>query len=149
MSKITTTLNIRWADIDANRHLRHSVYYDLAAAARTRFLNDQGLTSQKLEEFQLGPILFREEAIFRREIKLEDKITLDIFLVKATADFSRWALRHHFIKEDGTIATILNVEGAWMDLVKRKLAAPNEFIRTIFEEYPKSDDFQLIIPTSK
>lgn len=145
MSKITTTLDIRWADIDANRHLRHSVYYDLAAAARTRFLNNQGLTSEKFEEFQLGPILFREEAIFRREIKLEDKITLDIFLVKATEDFSRWALRHHFLKEDGTIATVLNIEGAWMDLVKRKLAAPNEFVRSIFERYPRAEDFEWMV----
>lgn len=149
MTKLTTAIHIRWADIDANRHLRHSVYYDFAAAARMQFLKDRGLTSEKLEEFQLGPILFREEAIFRREVKLEDQITLDIHLVKATEDFSRWGLRHHFIKGDGSVATILNVDGAWMDLVKRKLAQPNDFIRSIFSSFPKSEDFQTIVPSGK
>lgn len=142
MTKLTTPIHIRWADIDANRHLRHSVYYDFAAAARMQFLKDSGLTSERLEEFQMGPILFREEAIFRREIKLEDRITLDIHLIKATEDFGRWGLRHHFIKADGTVATILNVEGAWMDLIKRKLTIPNEFIKGIFDGFPKSEDFE-------
>ncbi len=149
MTKLTTSLHIRWADIDANRHLRHSVYYDFAAAARMQFLHAQGLTSEKLEQFQIGPILFREEAIFRREIKLEDQITLDIFLMKATQDFGRWGLRHHFTKADGTVATILNVEGAWIDLVKRKLAMPNEEVQQIFASFPKAEDFQWMVPAAK
>jgi acyl-CoA thioester hydrolase len=144
MSKLTAPIHIRWADIDANRHLRHSVYYDFAAAARMQFLKDGGLTTEKLEEFQIGPILFREEAIFRREIKLEDQIVLDIHLVKASEDFGRWGLRHHFLKPDGTVATILNVEGAWIDLLKRKLTLPNSFIKSIFESFPKSEDFEWI-----
>ena len=149
MTKLSTTLHIRWADIDANRHLRHSVYYDFAAAARMQFLHLQGLTSAKLEAFQIGPVLFREEAIFRREIKLEDQITLDIFLIKASEDFGRWGLRHHFTKAEGTLATILNVEGAWIDLAKRKLAVPNEEVQKIFAAFPKSEDFQWIVPTAK
>lgn len=137
-------LTIRWADIDANRHLRHSVYYDFAAAMRMNMLNGLGLTSAKLEELQVGPILFREEAVFRREIKLEDNVRLDVHLLKSTEDYSRWALRHHFIKGDGTVATILNVEGAWMDLVKRNLTTPDEFIQSIFAQFPKSPEFELI-----
>lgn len=149
MSSLKTKLHIRWADIDANRHLRHSVYYDLAAAARTRALQDMGLTTDKLEEFQIGPILFREEALFKREIRLDDEIELEIHLLKASDDFGRWGLRHHFVKADGTIATVLTVEGAWMDLVKRKLAIPNEYIQDIFRQFPKSPDFQRIVPTQK
>ena len=42
------------------------------------FFSENGLSTQKLEELQIGPISFREEAIFRREIRLEDKITVDV-----------------------------------------------------------------------
>jgi acyl-CoA thioester hydrolase len=149
MSTFSMPIHIRWADIDANRHLRHSVYYDFAAAARMNLLSERGLTTSKLEELGLGPILFREEAIFRREILLEDKITITVELHKSTEDYSRWSLRHTFLKEDGSLATTLNIDGAWIDLRARKLAKPGEFIQQIFSEFPKSADFEWIVPTKK
>ena len=144
MQTFSRAIQIRWSDMDANRHLRHSAYYDYGAAMRMMVLSEEGLTLKKLEEFEVGPILFREEAIFKREIRLDDAITLDVALVKSTPDFSRWSLRHHFIKADGSIAAILNIDGAWMDLIKRKLAVPHELIQTIFAKFPKTSDYQLI-----
>lgn len=149
MSVFSMPLHLRWADIDANRHLRHSVYYDFAAAARMKLLSDRGLTSAKFEAYNVGPILFREEAVFRREIHLEDKITLTIEMFKAAEDFSRWSLRHAFLKEDGTLATTLTIDGAWMDLTLRKLTKPNEFISKIFNEFPRAEDFEWIRSVKK
>jgi acyl-CoA thioester hydrolase len=149
MQQISVPVQIRWADIDANRHLRHSVYYDYGAATRMQVLSERGLTTKKLEEFGMGPVLFREEAIFKREVVFEDKLSLTIELVKTTPDFGRWSLRHHFMKGDGTLAAILNLDGAWIDLTKRKLAAPNDFIKNVFNEFPKSVDFQFITPEKK
>jgi acyl-CoA thioester hydrolase len=149
MKKLFQTIQIRWADIDANRHLRHSVYYDYGAAMRMNVLSAQGLTTKKLEEFMIGPVLFREEAIFKREIVFEDEITLSLELVKTTEDYGRWSLRHQFTKADGTLAAILNLDGAWIDLTKRKLAIPNEFVRNIFENFPKAEDFEMIVREQK
>ena len=149
MSTFSMPLSIRWADIDANRHLRHSVYYDFAAAARMKLLSDRGLTTKKFEEFHMGPILFREEAVFRKEILLEDQITITVELYKTNEDYSRWSLRHTFLKEDGSLATTLNIDGAWIDLNLRKLAKPNDFIKKIFSEFPKSADFELIPTIAK
>lgn len=138
------TVQIRWADIDANRHLRHSVYYDYGASMRMNALTSHGLSMKKLEELGLGPVLFREEAIFKREIMFEDIITIDVEVVRARQDFARWSLRHNFTKADGTVAAIINIDGAWIDLAKRKLAVPGEFITHVFEQFPKSQDFQLL-----
>jgi len=149
MHSFSMPISIRWADIDANRHLRHSVYYDFGAAARMKLLSERGLTTKKLEELHIGPVLFREEAIFRREILLEDQITITVELYKCTEDFSRWSLRHVFLKEDGTVATTLSIDGAWIDMNLRKLAKPNEFIQKIFAEFPKSKDFEWITPPAK
>lgn len=144
MSKFTQTLQVRWSDIDANRHLRHSVYYDCAASLRMTLLSERGLTTKKLEELMIGPVLFREEAVFRREFLFEDTIMLDVELKKATADFSRWTLQHHFTKADGTLCCTLTVDGAWIDMTKRKLAVPNEYVQEIFKNFPKASDFELI-----
>ena len=149
MSTFSMPISIRWADIDANRHMRHSVYYDFGATARMKLLSERGLTTKKFEEFHMGPILFREEAIFRREILLEDQITITVELYKATEDYSRWSLRHQFLKEDGSLATTLSIDGAWIDLNLRKLAKPNDFITKIFSEFPKSADFEFIPATVK
>ena len=149
MAKYSKTIQIRWADIDQNRHLRHSVYYDFGALVRIAFLSEQGLTTKKLEELSIGPILFREEAIFRREIKLEDKVTVDIELIKMNQDFSRWSLRHHFVKEDGTLAAIVSMEGAWIDLKSRKLTIPGAFVQSVFDSLPKSDHLKMELRTEE
>lgn len=144
MLKFSLPIQVRWSDIDQNRHLRHSVYYDYGATVRTSCFSQHGLTSLKFEELHMGPILFREEAIFKREIKFEDQVTVDMELTKATRDFARWSIRHHFYKADGTLSTILNMDGAWIDIGKRKLTVPDEFIQNIFNDFPKSEDFQWV-----
>jgi acyl-CoA thioester hydrolase len=148
-NQIIYDLQIRWADIDANRHLRHSVYYDYGASMRMKALSDRGLTIKKFEEFGIGPILFREEAIFKKEIVFEDRLRITIELVKATEDYGRWSLRHNFIKDEDTVAAILNIDGAFIDLQKRKLAPANDFIKEVFEYFPKSHDFEFVVPQKK
>jgi acyl-CoA thioester hydrolase len=149
MQKFSLPIQVRWSDIDQNRHLRHSAYYDYGATVRIACFSEHGLTNLKFEELHIGPILFREEAIFKREIKFEDKITVDMTVTKATSDYSRWSIRHHFFKDDGTLCAVLNLDGAWIDIVKRKLAVPDEFILSIFQDFPKADDFEPIPITKK
>jgi acyl-CoA thioester hydrolase len=145
MSNYAMPVQIRWADIDQNRHLRHSVYYDYGAMMRMHVLQSNGLTTQKLEELKVGPILFREEAIFKREIKLEDHITINVELLKSTENYARWSLRHHFLKADNSLAAIVTIDGAWMDLEKRKLAVPDDFVRGVFAQFPRSSEFEWTI----
>ena len=149
MKDFRLPISIRWADIDANRHLRHSAYYDFAAAMRMTLLIERGLTSSRLEELQVGPILFREEAIFKREILLEDTLTIDVQVAKSTQDFSRITFRHHIIKGDGTVAAIITVDVAWIDLIRRKLTNPPDLVRAIFDEFPKAEDFQWTLQVKK
>lgn len=144
MQKFSIPIQIRWSDIDQNRHLRHSVYYDYGAMARIEFLNNHGLTSAKFEELHMGPILFREEAIFKREIKFGDSVEVNVTLIKATQDYARWSMRHQFLKPDGTLAAIINIDGAWINIVERKLSVPTPFIQNIFNDLPKSEEFEWV-----
>lgn len=149
MDPFSLPVQIRWSDIDQNRHLRHSAYYDFGAMARVTYFSRQGLTNARLEEFKVGPILFREEALFKREIKFEDRITIDLVMVKSLPDFSRWSIRHLLRKEDTTLAAVLNLDGAWIDLEKRKLTTPNETIQQIFLAFPRAEEFTWGDPLKK
>jgi acyl-CoA thioester hydrolase len=135
-------LDIRWADLDPNFHLRHSVYYDYGAFCRISFLNEQGITPAFMQQFQIGPILFREESVFRKEIRLGDKIHIDMQLAKSHSNFSRWTIRHNLMKNGEVLAAVITVEGAWIDLQKRKLASPPQEVFAAFNEMPRTTDFE-------
>ena len=142
MEKFLLPIQVRWSDIDQNRHLRHSAYYDYGATVRIACFSQHGLTNMKFEELHIGPILFREQAVFKREIKFEDRITVDMEVTRATNDFARWSIRHHFFKADGTLSAIINLDGAWIDITRRKLAVPDAFVQNIFNDFPKAKDFE-------
>ncbi|MBN8782657.1 MAG: thioesterase family protein [Terrimonas ferruginea] len=141
MDRFVRELQVRWSDLDPNVHLRHSVYYDWGAFCRIEFLNGCGLTPAVMAGLSIGPILFREEALFKREIRLGDKVTIDLTLVKARADFSRWSIRHEIVKNDDTVAAIVTVDGAWLNTTKRKIAIAPQQVADVFNQIPKHETF--------
>jgi acyl-CoA thioester hydrolase len=142
MEQFIKDIQIRWSDLDPNFHLRHSVYYDWGALARIEFLHAFGLTTAVMAQHHFGPILFREECIFRKEIHLHDKITIDLQLIKSRRDYSRWTFQHTIRKNGDTVCAILTCEGAWMDTVQRKLTVPPPVGAEVFSKMPLHDEFQ-------
>ncbi|HEX7757031.1 MAG TPA: acyl-CoA thioesterase [Niabella sp.] len=142
MKQYRKQLQIRWADLDPNGHIRHSVYYDWGAYSRIAFLTENGLSPSRMMELQVGPVIFREECVFKKEIRLEDTLYIDLELLQARRDFSRWTMQHLLYKESGTLAAVLTLNGAWMDTIKRKLTVPPELVFDAYEVMPKSADFE-------
>ena len=142
MESFIKELQIRWADLDPNFHLRHSVYYDWGALSRIEFLYAYGLTAELMAQHHFGPILFREECIFKKEIRLGDKITIGLKLLKARRDYSRWTIQHDILKNNDVISAILTVDGAWLDTHKRKLAVPPSQVSGVFSQMPVDEKFQ-------
>ncbi len=135
-------IQIRWSDLDPNFHLRHSVYYDWAALCRIQFFYEHGLTAAVMNELHFGPILFREECVFRKEIRLGDKVKISLKVLKARRDYSRWTIQHDILKEDNVVSAILTVDGAWLDTDKRKLTAPPSHVADVFSKMPPGDNYQ-------
>lgn len=144
MEKFIQEVQLRWSDLDPNGHLRHSVYYDWGALCRVAFLEQHQFTTLLMHQLGIGPILLKEECTFRREIKMGDKVSLDLQLIKAKKDFSRWSIRHRITKNGDTVAAVLSVDGAWLDLTKRKMAATGQEVIDVFSKMPLSEDFQWI-----
>lgn len=141
METYTKEVQVRWSDLDPNIHLRHSVYYDWGAYSRISFLEEMGLSTGLLQQLKFGPILFREECQFRREIRLGDLVTIDLQLIRAKPDYGRWSIRHHIYKNGDTLSAVLTVDGAWLDVEKRKLATPPAQVGEVFGQMPRSADF--------
>lgn len=134
---------VLWAQIDANRHLRHSAYADFCAQARSNMLNRYGLSLEKIAATGIGPVLFREELSYYREILLDEYIHVTVEMTRYNTQNSRFSFRHTIYKKDGTKSAVVNIDGAWIDIHKRKLVALPEDWHSIVEALPKSEDFEL------
>ncbi len=144
MEKYEKTFEVKWADLDPNRHMRHTAYNDYCAHLRVGILKEAGLSLSRMEELGIGPILFREETKYLREVGMEGDITINCTLLSMRQDGSRWSFSHEIFRSDGIQAAIVAVDGAWLDLQKRKLTLPPKEILDAFLTMPKSADFKLI-----
>ncbi|WP_439882524.1 acyl-CoA thioesterase [Pontibacter sp. MBLB2868] len=138
----TYTGKVMWSHLDANMHMRHSAYADFAAQARIEVLDKLGLDLRVFQKLHIGPILFREETIYLREVGINENLSVTTLLVKSRPDGSRWSIRHELFKGDGVKAAVVNVDGAWIDTQKRKLATLPDELAEQFNHIPKSYDFE-------
>lgn len=132
---------VRWADLDPNFHLRHSVYYDYGAAMRIDMLAEFGITPAFMRLHNLGPIILREECVFLKEISSGDKVSVDVQLQKARRDYSRWTFLHRIFKNDSLLAAKLTIDGAWLNTEIRKLTVPPQEVSETFKSMPTAEDF--------
>jgi acyl-CoA thioester hydrolase len=136
------SIHLRWSDLDPNFHVRHSCYYDFGAQVRMQVLEGMGLTLEVMKEQGFGPVLFREECVFKREIRFGDKLALTVRVRRQRQDLSRWSFQHEFVREDGNVCAILTVDGAWMDMRTRKLTVPPAIASEVMGQVPRTEDFE-------
>lgn len=142
--KYEKTLQIRWADLDPNFHVLHSKYFDFGAYCRMSFFTENGITVPLMQENHIGPIIFREECLFKSEIKFGDILIINLLLDKLTEDYRKWTLQHEIWKNGDTLSALITVDGAWMDTVARKVIAPPQIFFLCFDAIPRSPGFELI-----
>jgi len=140
----TVNFTTRWADFDANVHMRHTAYNDYCAEARLRFFNKFGITIHDFAKEKVGPILFEENTRFLKEIHLGEDISVSLKISGLSGKGERWKVQHEVFNSKGDLSAIINVYGAWLDLVKRKLTVPPEKFQHIFNEAERTEDFEPI-----
>jgi acyl-CoA thioester hydrolase len=142
--KFEVIFKTKWSDFDPNRHMRHTAYNDYAAEVRVRYFQEHGLSINEFAKLNIGPILFKEETTFLKEIHIGENITVKMELEGVSKGIERWRFTHQIFNKDGILAAEIKVYGAWIDLLKRKLTVPpTEFVK-IFKNLPKTTDFKEI-----
>lgn len=136
-----TEIDVRWADVDMNHHVRHSAYYDYGAHTRMKYLEKLGFSGGKLMKAGVGPILFHEQCHFIREIRMSESIRVNLLRGWMKKDGSQWVLHHHIFKQSGEMAAHITAKGAWMDVYKRRVTAPPEEILFGFDKLPAGNDY--------
>lgn len=141
MDDIFLETKVMWSQVDANRHMRHSAYADLAAQARLELLDKMDFSTGVLEQLKIGPVLFREELIYMKELHLNDKVSVSCAISRCREDGSRWSFEQKMFRGDGQQAALIRVDGAWIDLRLRKITALPADVVQRFLAMPRTADF--------
>jgi acyl-CoA thioester hydrolase len=134
---------VRWADIDALQHLRHTAYNDYATQTRLRFMADHGFGMDWCREHKIFPVLLREETVFQREVRYQEYIRIDMRLLKMRSDGSRWTVVHRLFKPNEVEAARITVDAGWIDAESRKLIHPPLSLIQLFSKLEKCEGFEL------
>lgn len=137
-------LVVRWSDLDPNGHVRHSVYYDWGALARISYLDRHGVGLGWMARNALGPVLFREEARFLREVRMGDGLSIDFQVAGLSEDGRKWRIRHAIVRGEDEAVAFLEVDGAWLDLNQRKIRVPPHDLAQALGELPRTADFAVL-----
>jgi acyl-CoA thioester hydrolase len=144
MNEYSRTYEIRFSDIDANRHVNHAVYADAAGDVRYRFFAEHGFLPERFEQMGIGPVYTKLTVEFLREVLLGETVTITYALAGLSAQGMRWKVHHEVFKSNRKKAAILTVEGVILDLTSRKTTPPGPELLQVFNAIPRTADFQIL-----
>ena len=144
MSEVKYKFRVRWADLDPNGHMRHTAYNDYCAQARLMYFEDISMPFHQLIKMGVGPILFREDTRFFKEIKMNEEFEVGFTISKLRKDGSKWSFRHNIYTEKGDLSAKIDVDGAWLDLEKRRTVVPPKELSELLVDGVTSEDFTWI-----
>jgi acyl-CoA thioester hydrolase len=133
-------IEVRWADCDANRHMRHTAYSDMCAHTRISFLQNIGMDDAWFKESGLSPVMFKEQTEYFAEMLMGEEVTITIELGQDTGSEKSVCWVNNLYKKDGTLAAKHQVVVGWMDLKQRKIAklpllATDKYLTELFNEH--------------
>lgn len=140
----TKQFEIRWSDVDANRHLRNSAYIDYMSHTRMAFMMENGLDQKHLIKHNLGPVAFYEHMYYFKEAFPGKPVNVSLQLKGLSEDGMYFKFLHNFYDEKGKNFARCEMMGAWIDLKSRRLTGLPQELYTQFDAFEKTSDFEVI-----
>lgn len=136
--------NIRWSDLDPNRHLANSAFMDFMSQARLNFIQASGVGHQVMSDYDLGPIAFYEHIYYFKEVSPDEPIYISVELKGMSEDGMFFAFNHNIYDQAGHNLAYCDMMGAWMALKTRQLTTLPEALADKFKTLKRADDFKLL-----
>ena len=114
---------VRWSDMDANRHMANSAYINFMSHTRMSFLIDHGIDMRVMAKYNMGPVVFYEHMHYFKEVFQGMPIKVSFELGGMSEDGTFFTFIHNFYNHKGQNIAYCEMQGAWMNLGTRKLTA--------------------------
>lgn len=135
---------IRWNDIDANRHLANKAYIEYAAHTRMTFLSELGFDQRSLGKFNIGPVVFYEHVYYFKEVFYGRPVKVSLELAGMSEDGKFFEFVHNFYDYKGRNFARCEMMGAWLDLKTRKLIPLPEDMLQFMDRVERPDNFRYL-----
>ena len=93
---------VRWSDIDANRHLANTSYVQYCAQTRMAFMAKHKMGVSQLNRWGVGPVILHERYSFFKEIYADQEVIVSLEISGSSEDASIYQFTHKFYLPDGT-----------------------------------------------
>ncbi len=140
----TKEFEIRWSDVDANRHLRNSAYTDFMSHTRMSFFSDKGFGQLELAKLNIGPIALSEHMYYFKEVFPGNPIRVSLQLKGISENGMFFEFLHNFYDNKGRNVARCEMMGAWIDLKERKLRGLPTELFDYLEGMDKAPGFKII-----
>lgn len=144
MDAYTMNYDIRWTDIDANRHVNYAAYIEAATELRYRFFGEHNLPPEIFERQDIGATYTSLSINFYREVRLGETITITMQMAGLSEQGIRWRIVHNFLKANGKKAVGLTLEGTFLSMTTRQPVIPTPEILQAFQQAPRTPDFTIL-----
>ncbi|MGO4919412.1 acyl-CoA thioesterase [Maribacter spongiicola] len=135
---------VRWSDIDANRHLANSAYVNLMSHTRMAFLIEQGFDQKTMVTYKIGPVAFYEHMYYFKEAFLGNQVKVSLEIMGLSEDGKFFEFHHNFYNDKGENIARCEMMGAWISLESRKLTGLAIELRCKFSDIEKAVSFKVL-----
>ena len=135
---------IRWSDVDANRHLANSAYVNFMSHTRMAFLQQLGFDQKTFAELQIGPVVFHEHIYYFKEVFPGKPVKVSLEVMGMSEDGKFFEFQHNFYDYKGRNVARCEMMGAWISLQTRKLISLPANLLTTFQAVEKPTDFKVL-----
>lgn len=135
---------VRWNDLDANRHLANSAYINFMSHTRMAFLMEKGFDQKTLAENQIGPVVFFEHVYYFREVHASQPVRVSLEVMGLSEDGMYFEFHHNFYDQDGRNLAHCELIGGWISLETRKLIPLPERFLGAFHNMEKPEGFRTL-----
>ena len=140
----TKEFDVRWSDLDANRHMANSAYQNFMSHTRMAFLIENNFGQREMAQYETGPVIFNENIFYFKEIHQGKPVTVSCEVTGMSEDGSLFSFTHNFYDYKGRNVARGLMTGAWMNLRERKITALHPELHDKIKNFPRSSGFKVL-----
>ncbi|MGV6828822.1 MAG: acyl-CoA thioesterase [Flavobacteriales bacterium] len=136
--------DVRWSDLDANRHLANSTYINYMSHTRLSYMMEKGFGQANMIKHNIGPVVFYEHMFYFKEIFPGKPIQVSLQLKGLSKGGMYFEFLHNFYNSKGKNMARCKMMGGWIDLKTRKLRDLPEELFSNLNLLEKTEDFKVL-----
>ncbi|MEX0360539.1 acyl-CoA thioesterase [Flagellimonas sp.] len=135
---------VRWNDLDANRHLANSAYINFMSHTRMSYLTHLGFGHKEFEFYGIGPVVFYEHIYYFKEVFPGKPIKVSLEFKGMSEEGKFFEFHHNFYDSKGKHLAHCEMFFSWIDMKTRKLVNLPKVGLEIFNQQEKAEDFRVL-----